>query len=64
YDLLGVTRRATKDQIKAAYRKLSMAHHPDRVPPEEVKSATARMAIINHAYDVLSDTAQRSAYDR
>lgn len=62
YDLLGVPRTASADQIKQAYRKLAKQHHPDRNPNN--KSAEARFKEIQAAYDVLGDAEKRKAYDQ
>ncbi len=62
YGLLGVARNATDAEIKSAYRKLAMKHHPDRNPGN--KEAEAQFRKINAAYEALSDSKKRSMYDR
>jgi curved DNA-binding protein len=57
YSTLGVNRNATPEEIKKAYRKLAMAHHPDRGGDHN------KFAEINAAYDTLSDPAKRQQYD-
>jgi len=57
YTILGVNRNASQDDIKKAYRKLAMAHHPDRGGDHN------KFAEINSAYDTLSDPAKRQQYD-
>ena len=61
YEVLGVQRGATADDIRRAYRKLARAHHPD-VNRED--GAEERFKEINEAYEVLSDDQRRAAYDR
>ena len=61
YDVLGVARDATADQIKKAYRKLARQHHPDVNPGD--KSAEAKFKEAQSAYDVLSDAEKRKRYD-
>jgi len=62
YDLLGVGRGASADEIKKAYRKMAMQFHPDRNPGDA--AAEQKFKEINEAYDVLKDDQKRSAYDR
>jgi len=62
YEILGVTRTATEAELKAAFRKLAMQHHPDRNPGD--KDCEHRFKELNEAYDVLKDGDKRAAYDR
>jgi len=62
YEVLGVAKGASEDDIKKAYRKLAMKYHPDRNPDDS--SAEAKFKEASEAYEVLSDADKRSAYDR
>jgi molecular chaperone DnaJ len=62
YEALGVSREASGDEIKKAFRKLAMQCHPDRHPGD--KEAEQKFKDINEAYDVLKDEQKRGAYDR
>ncbi|TCZ59711.1 molecular chaperone DnaJ [Roseicella aquatilis] len=62
YEILGVSREATEDDLKKAYRKLAMKFHPDRNQGD--KDAETKFKELNEAYDVLKDGEKRAAYDR
>jgi curved DNA-binding protein len=62
YKILGVSRSASKDEIKRAFRKLAAKHHPDRNPGD--KAAEERFKEINEAYTVLQDDEKRKFYDQ
>src|SRR5579872_823919 len=62
YELLGVSKSASADDLKKAYRKLAMQYHPDRNPGD--KAAEQKFKDISEAYDVLKDDQKRAAYDR
>jgi len=62
YEVLGVSRSATDAELKAAFRKLAMQHHPDRNPGNN--DSEHKFKEINEAYDVLKDGDKRAAYDR
>jgi molecular chaperone DnaJ len=61
YDALGVSRSASQDELKKAYRKLARQYHPDRNPGDG--SAEEKFKEVQHAYDVLSDADKRKQYD-
>ena len=62
YEVLGVTRTVTEVEIKAAFRKQAMQYHPDRNPGDA--AAEAKFKEVNEAYQCLSDTQKRAAYDK
>ena len=62
YEVLGINRDATEDEIKKAYRKLAMKYHPDRNPDNPKSEEQFKEA--KTAYEILSDGAKRSAYDQ
>lgn len=63
YDILGVSKSASQDEVKKAYRKQALEWHPDR-HKDDKEAAEKRFKEINEAYQVLSDSQKRSAYDQ
>src|SRR6201985_538234 len=62
YEVMGVVKTASADDLKKAYRKLAMQFHPDKNPGD--KAAETKFKSVNEAYDVLRDDQKRAAYDR
>ncbi len=62
YEVLGISKNASEDEIKKAYRSLAKKYHPDMNPGDA--EAEARFKEVNEAYDVLSDSDKRAKYDR
>ncbi len=62
YETMGVARNASEAEIKTAYRRLAMKHHPDRNPDD--KSAEGKFKDVKEAYEILSDAQKRAAYDQ
>ena len=62
YEVLGVDKKASLEEIKKAYRKIAMANHPDRNPDN--KEAEERFKEATEAYEILSDDKKRSMYDQ
>ncbi|MEY4645232.1 MAG: hypothetical protein RLZZ596_2063 [Pseudomonadota bacterium] len=64
YETLGVAKNASDEDIKKAYRKLAMKHHPDRNQGDSAKAAEEKFKEAKEAYEMLSDPQKRSAYDQ
>ncbi len=64
YDVLGLAKNASDDDIKKAYRRLAGKHHPDRHQGDEAKKAEEKFKEAKEAYEMLSDPAKRAAYDQ
>ena len=64
YEILGVGKSASDDEIKKAYRKLAMKYHPDRNQGDAAKAAEEKFKEAKEAYEMLSDPQKRAAYDQ
>jgi molecular chaperone DnaJ len=64
YEVLGIQKKASIEEIKKAYRNLALQYHPDRVAPEKKKEAEEKFKEISEAYAVLSDPQKRALYDQ
>lgn len=64
YEILGVKKSASLDEIKKSYRELALRYHPDRVAHEQKKEAEEKFKEISEAYAVLSDSQKRALYDQ
>ncbi len=64
YEVLGVAKNATEDDIKKAYRKLAMKYHPDRNQGDGAKAAEEKFKEAKEAYEMLTDAQKRAAYDQ
>jgi len=62
YEVLGLAKNASEEELKKSYRKLAMKYHPDRNP--DSKDAEAKFKEAKEAYEMLSDEQKRAAYDR
>ncbi|KAL2114207.1 hypothetical protein VUR80DRAFT_134 [Thermomyces stellatus] len=63
YELLGVPKDADQDQIKKAYRKAALKHHPDKVPEDQRDESEAKFKAVTQAYEILKDEQKRELYD-
>ncbi|HUI72968.1 MAG TPA: DnaJ domain-containing protein, partial [Spirochaetia bacterium] len=64
YEILGVKKNATQEELKKAYRELALRYHPDRVSADKKKEAENTFKEISEAYAVLSDPQKRALYDQ
>ena len=64
YEILGVQKSSSLDEVKKAYRELALKFHPDRVPHEQKKEAEEKFKDISEAYAILSDANKRALYDQ
>ena len=64
YEVLGVPKNASEEDIKKAYRKLAMKYHPDRNQGDAAKEAEVKFKEVKEAYEMLSDGQKRAAYDQ
>ena len=64
YEILGISRQATPEELKKAYRKLAMKYHPDRNPDDSDKKAEIKFKEAKEAYEILNDPQKRAAYDQ
>ena len=64
YETLGVPKNASEEEIKKAYRKMAMKHHPDRNQGDSAKDAEAKFKEAKEAYEMLSDAQKLAAYDQ
>ena len=62
YEVLGISKSASPDEIKKSYRKLAMKYHPDKNAGN--KDAEGKFKEVKEAYEILSDAQKRDAYDR
>ena len=62
YEILGVSKDVSEKDLKKAYRRVAMKHHPDRNPDD--KAAEENFKEANEAYEILSDSQKRGAYDQ
>src|SRR5471032_3603008 len=64
YEVLGLAKGASDDDVKKAYRKLAMKHHPDRNQGDGAKASEEKFKEAKEAYEMLSDPQKKAAYDQ
>ncbi len=64
YEILGVAKSASPEDVRKSYREMALKFHPDRVPAEQKKEAEEKFKEVSEAYAVLSDSAKRDLYDK
>jgi molecular chaperone DnaJ len=64
YEILGVAKSASAEDVRKSYREMALKFHPDRVPAEQKKEAEEKFKEVSEAYAVLSDSAKRDLYDK
>ncbi|KAK2758268.1 hypothetical protein FQN54_004113 [Arachnomyces sp. PD_36] len=64
YEVLGLEEKVTADEIKRAYRKQALKHHPDKASPDQIEEANKKFQEIAFAYAILSDERRRRRYDQ
>ena len=64
YEILGVKKSSSLDEIRKSYREMALRFHPDRVPHEQKKEAEEKFKEISEAYAILSDNQKRALYDQ
>lgn len=64
YEILGIAKTASPDEVKKAYRNLALKYHPDRVPTEKKKEAEEKFKEVSEAYEVLLDPQKKATYDQ
>ncbi|KAG0648653.1 hypothetical protein D0Z07_4963 [Hyphodiscus hymeniophilus] len=63
YEILEISKSSTKDEIKKAYRRAALKHHPDKVPEDRRADADAKFKAVSQAYEILHDEEKRHLYD-
>ena len=64
YEILGISKNASEEEIKKAYRKLALKYHPDRAPSDKKKEHEEKFKEISQAYSILSDKDKKAQYDQ
>lgn len=64
YKTLGVNKGCSANELKKAYRKAALKHHPDKAPADQREKAEKKFKEVNHAYEILGDEEKRASYDQ